>query len=264
MRIKVLLKTEKLPLLYRHRIVSLIKEGLKKSDNNYKDTFYKENLPRPFTFNLTIPEKRTSKIETIQIDKNFSIEDTVFYFPDEELSLFLSSSDYAFIMNLFNGLMTLKTFNFSSDEDMLVNSEKINITIKKVIPLNEKTINSNEVVFRTNAPIVVENGKDIPVLTDSESYNESLNVLQNIILKTLRRGAGLKQPLEFTPVKMEKQVIKHTIKEFREKTGKPVMYLTASKGIFKLKGHPEDLDFLYKTGIGNRTSQGFGMIEVIG
>lgn len=33
-------------------------------------------------------------------------------------------------------------------------------------------------------------------------------------------------------------------------------------GIFKLSGHPKDI--LYKIGIGNRTSQGFGIVEVLG
>jgi CRISPR-associated endoribonuclease Cas6 len=42
------------------------------------------------------------------------------------------------------------------------------------------------------------------------------------------------------------------------------MYLTGNTGIFKLSGHPKDLEILYKIGIGNRTGQGFGMVEVLG
>jgi len=41
------------------------------------------------------------------------------------------------------------------------------------------------------------------------------------------------------------------------------MVLTTYKGTFCLKGDPEDLQLLYQTGIGLRTGQGFGMVEVI-
>jgi CRISPR-associated endoribonuclease Cas6 len=256
MRIKIILKAEKLPIIYRHRIISLIKEALKKADISYKDSLYHDKAPRPFTFN------------------------------NGELSLFLSSHDYQFIMYLFNGLQGLKSFSFSSDEDMLVNSEKINIEIKKVLPVNEKPIKNSEVGFKINSPFIIEDWEDNPILPDSpdynlhldkvktsnnlthrlislNDYNEHLNKVQNMIFKTIVERE-LKETLEFTPVQMEKQIIKHTLKEFREKTGKALMYLTGSKGIFKLKGHPEDLDLIYKIGIGNRTSQGFGMLEVVG
>lgn len=69
--------------------------------------------------------------------------------------------------------------------------------------------------------------------------------------------------MEFIPVKLRKQVVKHTLKGFREKTGKPYMTLTCFEGCFKLKGDPRDLQMLYQIGIGLRTGQGFGMVEVI-
>lgn len=69
--------------------------------------------------------------------------------------------------------------------------------------------------------------------------------------------------MEFIPLKLKKQVIKHTIKGFREKTGKPYMMLTCFEGCFQSIGEPEDLQMLYQTGIGLRTGQGFGMVEVV-
>jgi CRISPR-associated endoribonuclease Cas6 len=41
------------------------------------------------------------------------------------------------------------------------------------------------------------------------------------------------------------------------------MYITGNTGIFKLSGDAEDLNMLYKIGIGNRTGQGFGMLEIL-
>lgn len=68
--------------------------------------------------------------------------------------------------------------------------------------------------------------------------------------------------MEFIPINLKKQVVKHTLKGFREKTGKPYMTFTTFQGCFKLKGHPQDLQTLYQIGIGLRTGQGFGMVEV--
>ena len=40
-------------------------------------------------------------------------------------------------------------------------------------------------------------------------------------------------------------------------------YITAWHGIYILQGKKEYLEFLYYTGLGEKTSQGFGMFEVI-
>ena len=50
----------------------------------------------------------------------------VFYFPENSfLTMWISSTDYRFLISLYNGLQKLKTFNFSSDSTMLVNGEKL-------------------------------------------------------------------------------------------------------------------------------------------
>jgi len=264
MRIKIYIEAEAMPILYRHRIISLIKEALNKSDNEYKDFLYKNKITKPFTFSLSFPSKQIKEVE-IRIDKNFVIKDKVFYSNGEYFYLFISSIDYRFIISLFNGLKKLKTFNFSSDENMLIDGKKISLNIKKVALLNESPITKDSVVFKTNSPIIIENENDNPVLFLDNNFEKELNEVMDKILSSKHiKGKGLEKPLRFEPVKMDKQVVKHTLKSFREKTGKPVMYLTGNTGIFKLSGHPKDLEILYKIGIGNRTGQGFGMVEVLG
>lgn len=262
MKIKIVLKTKKIPIIYHHRLVSLIKEALKKSDPDYKENMYKESKSRPFTFSLSFPSIKETKEEEIKIDKNFSVIDKVFYF-DGDINLFITSSDYEFIMHLYNGLLKLKKFKFSSDEDMVVGSELIEIDIKKVYLINDKKIKDTVVIFKTNSPILLEDEKDNPISFLDENINLHINKMTNLIFNSsLKRN--LYQELVFKPLKMDKQVIKHTIKEFRERTGKPIMYLTGFRGIFQLSGHPEDLEFLHKTGFGSRSSQGFGMLEIVG
>ena len=40
-------------------------------------------------------------------------------------------------------------------------------------------------------------------------------------------------------------------------------WVTAYHGKFHLIGEPQTLDFLYQTGLGNKSSQGFGMFDII-
>lgn len=264
MRIKVLIKTNKIPIIYRHRVISLFKEALKKADKDYKEFLYNGKITKPFSFNLLLPKEKKPEKAKIQIDENFVIEDTVFNIEGGYLSLFISALDYRFLISVFNGLKRLKNFDFSSDKNMLINGEKIVWQIEKVIPLNERPIKSENIVFKTNSPIIVEDENDNPVLFSDKDFEFHLNQITDKILKSPHiKGKGLEKPLKFEPIKMEKQVVKHTLKDFREKTGKPIMYLTTNSGIFRLTGHPKDLEILYKIGIGNRTGQGFGMVEVL-
>jgi len=265
MRVKIVIKTDKLPIIYRHRVLSLFKEALKKADQDYKEYLYNGKITKPYSFNVSLPREKRAVKGKIQIDQNFIIEDTVYELKDSFLSIYVSVLDYRFLISLFNGIKRIKVFDFSSEENMLVNGEKIFWEIKKVIPLNEKPMNSDSVIFRANSPIVVEDLEDKPVLFSDKRFEKELNEVTDRILRSETiKGKGLEKPIKFEPIKMNKKVVKHTLKTFREKTRKPIMYLTGNTGIFRLTGHPKDLEILYKIGIGNRTGQGFGMVEVLG
>lgn len=275
MRIKVTFKANKLPILYRHRFMALIKEAIERSDNNYKKSLYpdkaieqqdknsnpelKTKIPKPFCFSVAMPNSKTIKREKIVIHEGVEIEDTVFYFSrDSYLSFYVSSYDYQFILNLYNGLLKIKDFDFGNG---------ITLKLDRVFMLNEKKIIGDEAVFKTNSPILIEDkdGKPLlPIASEQpliDSFNKQFNAIHYRIIRDIR-GEGLKRDLEFYPLEIKKQVVKHTLKGFREKTGKPHMMLTCFEGRFKLKGDPEDLQMLYQIGIGLRTGQGFGMVEV--
>lgn len=262
MRINILFTCEKLPILYRHRIMAMIKEALRLSDKSYKDSLYPDKnsviskIVKPFSFSLLLPKSKEIKKEKITVDADLDVEDVVFYFPnDNTVSLLVSSYDNLFTMLLYNGLLAMKEFDFGNG---------ITLTLKKVFLLNEKQINNSEAIFKTISPILIEDKNEKPLLPDNNllEFNNELNIIHDKILNDIR-GRGLKTSLEFTPITCKKQVVKHTLEGFRKKTGKPYMTLTCYEGQFKLKGEPEDLQTLYQVGIGLRTGQGFGMIEVI-
>ncbi len=263
MRLKVSFGCEKLPILYRHRFMALVKEAIKRSNLAYKNKLYPEDnveslkITKPFCFSVQLPSDKKGVIEDITIEPGLKISEMVFYIPSTKwISFYVSSSDYEFTVSLYNGLLKLKEFPFSDD---------ITLKTKGVLVLKEKEITKGEAIFRTLSPILIQNKNNKPVLPyhDSlESFNEHFNAIHHRIFKDLR-GEGLYKPLEFVPLDVKKQVVKHTLKGFRETTGKPYMTLTCFEGIFKLKGDPRDLQMLYQVGMGLRRGQGFGMVEVL-
>ncbi len=263
MRLKVSLTCDRFPIIYRHRFMALIKEAIKLSNLAYKNKLYPEDnaenskITKPFCFSVQLPLGRKGVIEDITIEPGLKISEMVFYIPSTKwISFYVSSSDYEFIVSLYNGLLKLKEFPFSED---------ITLKTKGVLVLREKKITKGEAIFRTLSPILIQDKEGKPILPsyDSlESFNEHFNAIHHRILKDLR-GEGLYEQLELVPLDVKKQVVKHTIKGFREKTGKPYMTLTCFEGMFKLKGDPRDLQMLYQVGMGLRTGQGFGMVEVL-
>lgn len=272
MRLKILISTNKLPILYRHRFMALIKEALRISDPDEKNLLYPDKnlnreITKPFSFCVLMPKNRQIRREKFSVDNDFYVEDTVFYFDENDhLSMILSSWDPKNLINLYNGLLSLKTFPFNNE---------INMQIERILLINEKKIEKETVSFKTLSPVLIEDKNDKPILPDcleslvttgsmesNNRFEEHFNAVHDRILKDLR-GRGLKREIKFLPEKIKKQVVKHTLKGFREKTGKPFMTLTCFEGFFKLAGDPEDLQMLYQIGIGLRTGQGFGMVEVV-
>ncbi|MFN3532296.1 MAG: CRISPR-associated endoribonuclease Cas6 [Candidatus Brocadia sp.] len=202
MRIKITLKTHKLPILYRHRFMAIIKEAMGESDDGYKQYLYpamgscKSKQAKPFAFNIVIPSDRIAKKEKIAIDNEFEVEDTVFYFsPNSFISFYVSSSDYQFMVNLYNGLLKVKEFDFGN---------KIILTLGKIFMLNEKEIKGDEVIFKTNSPVLIEDRDGKPILPFKissavgpqspalclRSFNDHFNEIRDRILSDLRGGNG--------------------------------------------------------------------------
>lgn len=285
MRIKLTFKAQRLPILYRHRFMALIKEALRLSNEVYKNKLYSDRdsghteKAKPFVFSIGLPhfDYASCPVEEFEItvssnDKSVrppKVMDKVIPIkPNEYICMHISSSDYEFMVNLYNGLLEMKEFKFN---------DEIKLSLQKVYMLNEKKINSNEVIFKTLSPILLEEQvvdeetgrkKDRVILAPmkeggmDEEFNKVFSSIHSGILKDIR-GEGCNS-LEFTSIKLKKRVIKHTISAYWEKNpDNPVMKFTCFEGCFKLKGDPRDLQMLYQIGIGLRTGQGFGMVDII-
>lgn len=243
MRMKVEFKIDKLPIAYNTLFMSVIKEAIKKSSEEYYDRLYfyedKNNKKtKNFTFSVYV--------------KGYEIENENFIVKDRVI-LNISTPDLELGLNLYNGLINYPNFKYKDYE-----LKRIRVDLGK-----EMNIDSEEAIFNALSPVCIKskNGKFLNI-EDSE-YIKEFNYISNEVLKNYR-GYGLKKELNFENINLNKVVVKEALREFRNVTGKSYQYVNGYKGKFKLTGDIEDLNDLYKLGIGFKRAQGFGYIDLIG
>lgn len=241
MRLRCSFEVNNLPVSYNMLFVSLIKECIKKVDENYFNElfYYKENANK----------KSKNYSFSVKLGK-FSLNEDIFEIIDKNIFFTLSSPDIEFIANFYNGLHQVNNFSYKD----------FTLRRKNIYLLPQKKIDDNEVVFRTLSPICIKNkiGKYLDI--EDKNFKKELNYLANLILMNYR-GKGLKDELDFKPIDMKKVVVK--VDNDFIKDCKKYYNINSYKGIFKLKGDIEDLDLLYQLGLSFRRNQGFGMLEVM-
>jgi len=267
LRIKVTLEGDLLPIDYRNHFMSFIKEALKATD------FGKEYFKKIYQYEEEgeIKNNKAGKpfcfaVRFLHDKEEFKKDKDVLYIKSP-IELYISSVDYEFLINLYNGLLSKKLYPFKMGLGGI--SKRNNIIL-----LRERKIKEDKVIFKTLSPILIEDKNDKPLLPIDVENNQplpeeseefvyflkELNYISDSILKSIR-GQGLKIGLKFKPLKVRKEVVKHRV---REKNIEPKLYtFTCFSGTFELSGDSEDLNWLYQLGIGLRRAQGFGMVEVV-
>ncbi|MFZ5987574.1 MAG: CRISPR-associated endoribonuclease Cas6 [Bacillota bacterium] len=242
MRLKCDFVTDIIPISHNMMFVSLIKEALKKSNQEYFNKLY--------TFNGKANKRSKNFCFSVDI-KDYEIEGDSMKVNDR-VSFVVSSPDTEFLIYLYNGL--LKIFEFTYKD----------YTLKRagIGMLKEKDITSGEMLFKTLSPICVKNRSNYFMKIEDEGFAEELNYIANKVLENCR-GIGLKEKLLFESVKMKKVVVREDIRGFEEKTDRQHMCINSYMGVFKLCGAKEDLRDLYALGLGFKRSQGFGMLDVV-
>lgn len=244
MRIGVEYKTDKIPVAYQMLIVSLIKEAIKKEDKEYYNKLY--------LYEENTANKQTKNFCCSLFMKGFKKREDVFIISDR-IIFNISSPDYRFMVNLYNGLLKKDEFRYKGE--FILNKVRINL-------VKEKEVTSNIVTFSTLSPIFIQDKDHIALEINDENYEKELNYIANETLKNYR-GYGLKEVLKFKPINMKKRVVKEDIRVFRENTKKPFFYVNAYAGVFQLEGDVNDLRDIYALGLGFKRNQAFGMLEVV-
>lgn len=237
-------KCEMIPVAYQMMFVSMIKEALK----NVCSEYYK----KIYLYNEDKNNKKSKNFCFSVFMKNFEMQQNNFIVNDRVI-FNISSPDYEFMVNVYNGLQKMSKFQYKNFE-----IEKITIRL-----INERKIASETTIFNTLSPICVKDKDNNMIDISHSNYVKELNYISNKVLENFR-GRGLKKELQFMPIDMRKKIVKEDIKAFKDNTNREFFYVNAYAGRFALTGDIEDLRDIYMLGLGFKRNQGFGMLEVLG
>jgi len=248
--IKLSLPKPELPIYYRTAFVSYIKKLLEGTP--YFDLYYNRKFPKPFTFAVYLPIK-TIEGNKILLETDQSGETFITWnvsFADSKLAITFASE-----------ILKKQHHNWRNE---------VELQLKEIKPVEDKIPeNATKVVFKTLSPILIRDKNKKVVEPTDPKFEEEFNKVQERIFKTLGfsyswvkiRPKRCEKKSNFYCVK--KVVVKLKLAKYEKETQKELLKLPAYEGIFELEGQPEVLKKLYQKGLGQRTAEGFGMVEVI-
>ncbi len=247
--IKLTLPKPEIPVYYRTAFVSYIKKLLEGTP--YFDLYYRRKFPKPFTFAVYLP------IKTIQGNKillKTNPNGGVF------ITWNISFADPKLAVTFASEIIKKQSHSWRNE---------VEFRVKDIKPLKEKfEEGTRRVIFRTLSPLYLKGKDGKPVEPSSEGFEAEFNAVQRRIFKTL--GFPYRD-VKIKPKRCEKEgsfycykrkVVKLKLAGYEREKGDELLKLTAYDGIFELEGEPEVLKLLYQKGLGQRTAEGFGMVEV--
>lgn len=158
-RIRIHVQVEQVPIAYRMGIVSLFKEAVKRSDQEYYVKLFSQREMRPYSFAPYLVE---SKIDNDMIKL-------------KKMLITVSSPDTEFLLHLYNGLNKIKFFQYKGSDWYK----------QKVEMLKEKDVNSSIVIMKTLSPLLIEDESGKPLSPNDEKFEEQFNYYANLTVKEL-------------------------------------------------------------------------------
>jgi CRISPR-associated endoribonuclease Cas6 len=98
------------------------------------------------------------------------------------------------------------------------------------------------------------------VIFSDSNFHEQMNNTTKKLLSTY--GYDLKSDIYLENIDLKKTVVK-TVNSGTLQTNQPILTFTSNTGNLKLIGDKKALELIYKNGFGIKSSQGFGMLEVV-
>jgi len=232
-----------IPIYYRTAFVSLIKKTLEGTE--YFDLYYRRKFPKPFTFSVFLPIERISS-DRILLRK--PIKGLPF------LKLFISSTDAVLLLQIVASLGEIKTYSWRNEIKLRF------LKADKTLP--PPKVEDGSLLIRTMSPIFLrsKDGRALfPPKPQEENFEEKLKEFNREFNEIHRRiFETLKLPyreVKVIPLSWKRRVVKLRFREVEN------LLVEAFDGKFALYGDEETLKALYYKGIGNRTSEGFGMVD---
>lgn len=228
-----------LPVDYRPMFLSLIKKGLSEYSELSFNKLYKDKDPiiKPFTFcvNLSKP----------------AFENSIIKLADNNVSLIISTYDYEYFILLYNSLLIQKL----KPHPVAFNNSIQILSIKTAFI---EPISRNEITIKLRSPLVVRehnesDNTDKYLDYSSENFKNKLKELVIAEGERLGFNSVFYESFEIEEIDPKRTVVT----SFGCK-------INSSLGVFRIKGDPMLLNYLYCAGIGSRRSQGFGMFDIVG
>ena len=235
------LDTVRLPIEIRRTVISFFKKSLTETHNSkYYPQFFTGTQIKDYSFSVIFP-----------LDKYFGEE---IYLKRPEMKVVVSCSEKNNIgFLLVNVFLSQRSKKFPLPKDT-------HMILKDVRIIEEKVIKGEEAIFQTiiGGGIVVrehnkEENKDIYYSVGNEKFEEVLNWLMKERFKRLGYPEDIFKDFSCELLDGRKIVVKHFDLKFPVTTGK-----------FKVKAPKILLEEIYRTGMGSRLSQGFGLLEYLG
>jgi CRISPR-associated endoribonuclease Cas6 len=222
---------------YKPIIISLLK-AIFKSTPIFYELYSKEKKTIPFCSSLYLGKKMAILLDSISFEA--------------PISLFFSTGDLKVFSYFINGCLNFKN---QGNEIHILNDETL--IIQKIEPLNKTKITTENVVFKTMSPIVLQNPNVDK--TDYENFYVTYNQkeFENILNIITQNRMNYLNINNYTKIKITSDYNKtDSIPHYGG-------YIKATRGVFNVKSSVETLQFLYDYGFGTRTGQLFGMTKLL-
>ncbi|MDN5304615.1 MAG: CRISPR-associated endoribonuclease Cas6 [Fusobacteriaceae bacterium] len=215
---------------YRRKFLSFFKKAFEEYSQEIKEKFYDTNKQKEFTFSVYLPVEKINKDE-IRLKNN-------------KIKLFISMYQMEDALHFMNTILGTINRQYPFGKENFIKPIKI-------YTIQEKEVRNESVIFNTLSPIVIRE-------KENQWYHEfdekGIEILKKNTIFNLKEKFPEKylNEIQFIPLETKKIIVNFYNIKF------PV-----TKGVIKVEGKKEILDYLYKTGIGSKSSAGFGMCEVI-
>jgi CRISPR-associated endoribonuclease Cas6 len=231
--ISIKMQNNNIPFDYRPSIMSLFKKVLSRYNDNFFNETYDKNNPQTKDFCYSIFFNKPKYINnTIEIGNNI-------------FQIVISSFNHSSIVFLYNSFIKFKDyFNMGKDN-------KGKVINCKLVPLVK--VEGEEMKIKLLSPLLIrkhnkENNKDFYLKYDSEEFEQIFNVHVSSICSL--------HNIKYEEIKIISIYPKSTLIKNMDS------FLLANLGIYKLTGPNNILNLLYRSGIGARRGEGFGMFEI--
>ncbi len=237
--VEISINQENIPKDKNRIIISFLKHNYENLDEKYYKSLYEKekNKIKSFTFSLYMSNCKFTREEII--------------IPDKKIILNFASNDMKDGLYFYNSILENKGKAYGI--------KGISLTVDRINLVKEKIIVNNQAIYTSMSPVVVREHKADNKKTWYYSLNDEKGrqiFIENIKYQLLNEFG---EERKFDIAEIEFEILNN--KEVKVKHYGIEVLSNICR--LKIKGKPYILDYLYKSGIGSRRSQGFGMLDLV-